>query len=209
MSVEIYSAGARAGHPQVDLDTAWTIPNLLTLLRFMGVPLFVWLVAEDSYGYGVLVLAVMGSTDWIDGYIARRFGSTSRLGRVLDPVADRLALVVVAITLVAAEIAPWWLVAALLIPDVVLISTTAALFGSNPDLPISRVGKIRTAFLLLGTPLLLLAHVPSLTAMPLLSAAVVLLCLGCVGHWIAAYNYWWALLRKYQAAPPAPRLSIP
>src|SRR5215210_3588024 len=98
-------AGARQGQRQVDRDLILTVPNALTVLRFMGVPLFIWLVlARKEYGFAVLVLAIMASTDWIDGYVARRFNQTSHLGRILDPLADRLALISVAVTLVAAGI---------------------------------------------------------------------------------------------------------
>ena len=122
--MRLIGAGSRSGRPVVDHDRIFTIPNLLTVVRFLGVPLFVWLVlAKEEYGWGVVVLAVMGSTDWVDGYIARRFDQTSKLGRILDPVADRIALITVAITLVIANVAPWWLLAVLVIPDAVLTTT--------------------------------------------------------------------------------------
>lgn len=79
-------AGSHPDRPQVDHDLLFTVPNMLTVLRFMGVPLFVWLVLwQKEYGFAVLVLVIMGSTDWVDGYIARRFDQTSKLGRILDP----------------------------------------------------------------------------------------------------------------------------
>ncbi|RAX17464.1 CDP-alcohol phosphatidyltransferase family protein [Pseudarthrobacter sp. AG30] len=190
-------AGARPGRPQVDHDRVFTIPNLLTVVRFMGVPLFIWLVlAQREYGAGVAVLAVMAGTDWIDGYIARRFDQASKLGRVLDPIADRLALLAVAVTLVIAGVVHWLYLAALVIPDAILLVLTLSLFHGHPDLPVSVVGKVRTGLLLLGTPLLLLSRVDTVAAGLLLAAAWVVLVLGLVGHWIAAYNYFWAMLRK-------------
>jgi cardiolipin synthase len=175
----------------------FTIPNLLTVVRFMGVPLFIWLVlAQREYGAGVIVLAVMAGTDWIDGYIARRFDQASKLGRVLDPIADRLALLAVAVTLVIAGVVHWLYLAALVIPDAILLVLTLSLFHGHPDLPVSVVGKVRTGLLLLGTPLLLLSRVDTGAAGQLLAAAWVVLVLGLVGHWIAAYNYFWAMLRK-------------
>ncbi|MHC6231467.1 CDP-alcohol phosphatidyltransferase family protein [Arthrobacter sp. MMS24-T111] len=190
-------AGARPGRPQVDHDRVFTIPNLLTVVRFMGVPLFIWLVlAQREYGAGVAVLAVMAGTDWIDGYIARRFDQASKLGRVLDPIADRLALLAVAVTLVIAGVVHWLYLAALVIPDAILLVLTLSLFHGHPDLPVSVVGKVRTGLLLLGTPLLLLSRLDTGAAGQLLAAAWVVLVLGLVGHWIAAYNYFWAMLRK-------------
>jgi cardiolipin synthase len=195
--VKFIGAGSRPGRPQVDHDLVFTIPNLLTVVRFMGVPLFIWLVlARQEYGAGVVVLAVMASTDWIDGYIARRFDQTSKLGRVLDPIADRLAMIAVAVTLVIAGVVHWLYLAALVIPDAVLLALTLSLFRGHPDLPVSVVGKVRTGLLLLGTPLLVLSRLDTGFSGELFVAAWIVLGLGLVGHWIAAYNYFWAMLRK-------------
>jgi cardiolipin synthase len=184
----------------VDHDRVVTIPNLLTVVRFMGVPLFIWLVlAQKEYGAGVIVLAVMAGTDWIDGYIARRFDQASKLGRVLDPIADRLALLAVAFTLVIAGVVHWLYLAALVVPDAVLLVLTLSLFRGHPDLPVSVVGKVRTGLLLLGTPLLVLSRLDTGVSGQLFATAWVVLGLGLVGHWIAAYNYFRAMLRKGRA----------
>ena len=190
-------AGARPGRPQIDHDRVFTIPNALTVLRFMGVPLFIWLVlAQQEYGIAVVVLAVMAGTDWIDGYVARRFDQASKLGRVMDPLADRLALIAVAVTLVIAGVVHWLYLAALLVPDAVLLVLTLFYFRGHPDLPVSRVGKVRTGLLLLGTPMLVLSRLDTPFGEPLFIAAWIVLGLGLAGHWIAAYNYFWAILRK-------------
>jgi cardiolipin synthase len=195
--MRLFGAGARPGQEQVDHDRILTVPNVLTVVRFFGVPLFMWLVlAQREYGWAVLVLAVMGSTDWVDGYVARRFDQTSRLGRILDPAADRLALIAVALTLVLAGVVQWWYLAALLVPDVVLGASSLFYFRSHPDLPVSRVGKVRTAFLLAGTPLLVLSKLPIPGAPVYAAVAWVFLGLGLVGHWIAAVNYFRAIVRK-------------
>lgn len=201
--MKFIGAGARPGRPQVDHDLVLTIPNLLTVVRFMGVPLFMWLVlAQKEYGAGVVVLAIMAGTDWIDGYIARRFDQASKLGRVLDPIADRLALLAVAFTLVIAGVVHWLYLAALVVPDAVLLVLTLSLFRGHPDLPVSVVGKVRTGLLLLGTPLLVLSRLDTGFAGQLFIAAWVVLGLGLVGHWVAAYNYFWAILRKGRMQPP-------
>jgi cardiolipin synthase len=190
-------AGSGPGQPHVDRDLVFTIPNFLTVLRFMGVPLFIWLVlSRQEYGLAVLVLAVMGGTDWVDGYVARRFNQTSKLGRVLDPIADRLALIAVAVTLVIAEVVHWWYLAALLVPDAVLLTMSLFYFHGHPDLPVSMVGKARTGLLLLGTPLLVLSKLAIPFAEAYFGAAWIVLGLGLVGHWVAAYNYFWAIRRK-------------
>ncbi|WP_077489137.1 CDP-alcohol phosphatidyltransferase family protein [Sinomonas mesophila] len=190
-------SGRQAGSEHVDRDRVLTVPNALTVLRFLGVPLFMWLVlAEGEYGWAVFVLAVMGGTDWVDGYVARRFNQTSRLGRIMDPAADRLALLAVALTLVLAGVVQWWYLAALLVPDLVLGTASVFYFRSHPDLPVSRIGKLRTAFLLAGTPLLVLSLLPIPGAGLYAGAAWVLLGLGLVGHWLAAAGYLRAIVRK-------------
>lgn len=195
--MKFIGAGARPGRPLVDHDRVITIPNLLSVVRFMGVPLFIWLVlAQKEYGAGVIVLAVMAGTDWIDGYIARRFDQASKLGRVLDPIADRLALLAVAVTLVIAGVVHWLYLAALVVPDAVLLVLTLSLFHGHPDLPVSVVGKVRTGLLLLGTPLLVLSRLDTGSAGLLFATAWLVLGLGLVGHWVAAYNYFRAMLRK-------------
>jgi cardiolipin synthase len=178
-------------------DRVLTVPNVLTVIRFMGVPLFMWLVlGAREYGWAVLVLALMGGTDWVDGYVARRFDQTSKLGRVLDPAADRLALLAVALTLVLAGVVQWWYLAALVVPDVVLGIASLFYFRSHPDLPVSRVGKVRTALLLVGTPLLVLSKLPLPGGSFYLVAAWIFLGFGLAGHWVAGYNYFWAIVRK-------------
>ena len=190
-------AGSRPGRAQIHHDRVLTLPNVLTVVRFLGVPLFIWLVLEkQEYGFAALVLAIMGSTDWVDGYIARRFDQMSNLGRVLDPIADRLSLIAVAITLVIAGVVEWWYLTALLVPAAILLTLSLYYFHGHPDLPVSRIGKIRTALLLVGTPLLVLSKLPIPGTTAYFVAAWIFLGLGLVGHWIAGYNYFWAIIRK-------------
>src|SRR5215510_9278223 len=77
-----------------------TIPNVISVLRLACVPLFVWLLADDALVEAAALLAVLGATDWIDGWIARHFDQGSELGKVLDPVADRILLLTAGVALV-------------------------------------------------------------------------------------------------------------
>lgn len=198
--MRLFGAGERAGSPYAERDAFWTVPNVLTMVRFCGVPLFIWLIVRHDYGAAVVVLVVLGGTDWVDGYIARRFNQASRIGRVMDPAADRLALLAAAVTLVVAGLAPLWLAAALIIPDIVLLVTSLLLFHGHPDLPVSRLGKLRVALLLVGTPLLLLAHVRGMPLDSLRAVALFLLVLGCIGHWIASARYLRAMFVKHRGS---------
>ncbi|MCU1553801.1 MAG: CDP-diacylglycerol--glycerol-3-phosphate 3-phosphatidyltransferase [Arthrobacter sp.] len=195
--MKFIGAGARPGQPQIHHDTVFTIPNVLTVVRFLGVPFFIWLVlGPREYGYGALVLAVMAGTDWVDGYIARRFNQMSRLGRIMDPIADRLALIAVAVALVIAGVVEWWYLTALLVPDTILLAVSLYYFRGHPDLPVSRIGKIRTALLLVGTPLLVLSKLPIPATEIYAVVAWIFLAPGLLGHWIAGYNYFGAIVRK-------------
>jgi cardiolipin synthase (CMP-forming) len=137
----------------------FTIPNAVTILRLVGVPLFLYLflVAERT-GAATVVLAVGGMSDWIDGYLARRLKQVSRLGTLLDPLADRLYLVATVLALTVREVIPWQLTAALVAREAFLGICLLVLrrHGYGP-LPVHYLGKAAT-FLLLGAfPLLLLA----------------------------------------------------
>jgi cardiolipin synthase len=146
-------------------DRIWTLPNAISFLRLLGVPIFLYLLlgVENDIG-AVIVLMVGGSTDWVDGYVARRMNSVSRLGELLDPFADRLYIVATLIGFTVREVIPLWLTGALLLREAVLGVVLLILrrHGYGPP-PVHYVGKTGT-FLLLGSfPIILLAKaVPSL-----------------------------------------------
>nr|WP_051479022.1 CDP-alcohol phosphatidyltransferase family protein [Arthrobacter sp. H5] len=197
--MRLIGAGGRPGQEAAELDTFWTIPNIITVVRFLGVPLFVWFIVQQQYAAAVITLVVLGSTDWVDGYIARRFNQVSSVGKWLDPVADRTALIVIAITFVVDGVAPAWLVWTIVIPDTILILNALILFRGPLHLPVTNVGKIRTALLLVGSPMLLLHRVPGFNQEWLIVTAHIILIIGCVGHLIAFYGYFTAAHRKYRA----------
>jgi len=188
---------AAAPLPPSSQDAILTLPNIITVVRFLGTPLFMWLVlVRHEYGWGVFVLAMMGCTDWIDGFVARKLNQTSQLGRIMDPLADRVALVAVVITLVIAHILPLWLLLLLLIPDVVLLGATLYFFRGDANLKVTMLGKTRTAALLIGTPLLLLAE--ALDSEGTRIAAWIILVAAMVMHVIAFVLYFRALLAKHR-----------
>jgi cardiolipin synthase len=184
-------AGTRRGYEYRERGTFWTVPNVITVARFLLVPVFVGYLGAGSYGTATIVLAVLGCTDWVDGYIARRFDQISSVGRWLDPLADRLALIIIAVAFVVDGLAPLWLLLAIVIPDVILLVYSLALFRGSPELPVTAAGKVRTALLLIGTPMLLLQRAlgPDFDWVGVL--AYIFLVLGCAGHLVA----WWGYMR--------------
>lgn len=141
-------------------DRLLTVPNTLSLLRLAGIPLFLWLLlGPHDDMLAVLVLALSGLTDWLDGKLARLLDQSSKLGVLLDPAVDRLYTLSTLLTFGAREILPWWVVAVLLFRDLVLLLTLPVLrrHGHGPT-PVHYVGKAATLCLLYAFPLLLLAH---------------------------------------------------
>jgi cardiolipin synthase len=97
------------------------VPNAVTLARLLLMPVCAYLLASGQYGWGIALTAVVGSTDWVDGWLARRTGQVSRLGQLLDPLADRLLIASVAIALVVQGIVPWQAAVLLVARDLVLL----------------------------------------------------------------------------------------
>jgi len=148
---------SQAGDPA---DRLVTVPNVLSLLRLAGVPLFLWLLLGPRHdGLAILVLALSGLTDWLDGKLARLLNQSSRLGVLLDPAVDRLYTLSTLLAFGVRGILPWWVVVLLLGRDLVLASTLPVLryYGHGP-LRVHYVGKAATLCLLYAFPLLLLAH---------------------------------------------------
>lgn len=155
--VRLFDAGRRDDVPVVVHDRILTAANGITLLRLLGLPLFVYLmVGPQAYGMAFLTLVVVGTTDWVDGFVARRFDQVTRIGRLIDPLIDRMLLATAGITLAAVGIAPWWVIALIVGRDIVLLAAAFLLFGSDPQIPVTRLGKTATACLLIGVPGLLL-----------------------------------------------------
>jgi cardiolipin synthase (CMP-forming) len=148
-------------------DRIWTIPNLISLARLIGVPVFLWLVlgvdsrAGDWWAIGLLIAA--SASDWLDGKIARALNQQSRLGELLDPAADRLYIVATIVALAVRGIIPWWLVALLAARELLMAVVLAVLRRRGwGTLQVSFVGKTATLCLLYAFPLLFLgAHAAS------------------------------------------------
>jgi cardiolipin synthase len=141
-----------------------TIPNGLTALRGLGVPLFIWLALDlHADGWAIFVLAVGGITDYLDGKLARMWNQTSRFGELADPAIDRIYILATLIVLYLRDALPLWVIVALLGRDLVLAIVTIALTRNGlPPLKVTYIGKAATFNLLYAFPLLLLALSDSL-----------------------------------------------
>lgn len=174
-----------------------TIPNLLSLARLAGVPLFLWLfLAVHADAWAVVVLAVGGTSDWVDGFLARRLGQVSRLGELLDPLADRLYIVATLLALSIREVMPWWFTIILLAREAMLAVCLLVLrrHGYGPP-PVHYVGKAATFILLVALPMLLLAHTSGSAAGWAYPTGWALAWWGLVLYWVAGVFYAVQVLR--------------
>ena len=165
----------------------WTLPNILSMVRLAGVPVFLWLVLGPEWdGWALVLLMVSGFTDWLDGYLARKLDQRSTLGEILDPVADRLYILAVVVGLALREIIPWWMAVLLPLRDALLWGLVPFLRTRGYSaLPVHFLGKAATANLLYAFPLLLLGDGEGTVAQ-----------LAEVFGWAFAFwgigLYWWA-----------------
>jgi len=165
----------------------WTVPNLLSMARLAGVPLFLWLVlGPEADGWALLVLAVSGATDYADGWLARRLDQQTVVGQILDPVADRLYILAVVLGLALRDVIPWWLAISLPLRDLLMWGLVPLLRTRGYSaLPVHFLGKAATFNLLYAFPLLLLGDGDGVLAR-----------LAQVFGWAFAFwgvgLYWWA-----------------
>ena len=136
-----------------------TVPNALTFLRFLGIPLFLYLALNlHADGWAILVLAIGGATDYFDGKLARAWGQTSRFGEIADPTIDRFYILAVLIALYLRDAIPLWLIVALLGRDLILAILSLWLsVTKRPLIEVTYLGKAATFNLLYAFPFLLLA----------------------------------------------------
>lgn len=142
------------------LRQAFNVPNMLSILRLAGVPVFLWLLLgpkEDGWALAVLVFSAL--TDWLDGKLARWLNQMSRLGSLLDPAADRLYILATLIAFLLRDIIPWWVVVPLVVREAVLAICVLTLRRRGFAPPeVTYIGKGATFVLMYAFPFLLLTQ---------------------------------------------------
>ncbi|MEO8518826.1 MAG: CDP-alcohol phosphatidyltransferase family protein [Dermatophilaceae bacterium] len=177
------------GSPPVS-DRIWTSPNVLSMLRLVVVPIFLWLILTHHDGWAVVVLTLSGISDYFDGKIARKYNLVTRFGQVLDPVADRLYILSTLFGLAWREIIPWWLVAILVSREV--FGTALLMVVRHHGyraLPVHFVGKAATFDLLYAFPLILLGQGDSAFAAAALPIGWAFAWWGTALYWVAGVMY--------------------
>lgn len=141
-------------------DRVLTVPNMLSVLRLLVLPVFVWLaLVRHEDGWAGLLIGTAALSDNLDGYIARHYDQVSRLGQLLDPTVDRLVVFTTLVVLVAVGALPWPLAVLIVVRELLLVGLLLLLrvrgFGS---LPVNYLGKIATFALVFSFPFLLVGH---------------------------------------------------
>ncbi|GAC1400702.1 MAG: CDP-alcohol phosphatidyltransferase family protein [Mycobacterium sp.] len=186
-----------AGAAEDVRDRVLTVPNALSALRLVLVPVFLYLLlATHATGWAVGVLMFSGFSDWADGKIARLVANqSSRLGELLDPAVDRIYMVTVPVALAIYGAVPWWIVLTLIGRDIVLAATLPLLRSRGlTALPVTYIGKAATFALMSGFPLILLGQFDALWS------RVVLTCGWAFLIWGTAMYLWSAVLYLIQVA---------
>jgi cardiolipin synthase len=168
-----------------------TIPNALSSLRLLGVPVFLWAILAGHDVVALVTLMASGVTDYLDGKIARRYGLVSRVGELLDPLADRLYIATTLFGLAWRDIIPWWLVGLLVGREVLLalVLLWVKRYGHQTGLPVHFIGKAATFSLLYAFPLLLLGDGHSAFAHWALPIGWAFAWWGTALYWVAGAMY--------------------
>ncbi|GAA4216318.1 CDP-alcohol phosphatidyltransferase family protein [Actinocatenispora rupis] len=155
----VSTSPATTGPGQVVSHKVFTWPNLVSLVRLAGVPLFVYLLLVAHHDVAALVvLAVGAGTDWVDGQLARRLNQVTRLGQLLDPVTDRAYIVVTLLALTVRDIVPWQFTLVLVIRELAVgLSMPVLWYHGYQSLQVHYLGKTATFVLMFSFPVLLLA----------------------------------------------------
>ncbi|MBF6556929.1 MAG: CDP-alcohol phosphatidyltransferase family protein [Acidimicrobiales bacterium] len=183
--------GETASPEEPGLDRIATVPNAITLVRLACIPVFLWLLfGAGRQTAAAVLLGVLGATDWIDGFVARRFHQVSTFGKVLDPVADRVLVVTAVLAITIHGAVPVWFGAATLAREVVVsgaVLLLASLGAARID--VLWVGKAGTFALMFSYPAFLLSHGNAPWQDPVNVVAWVTGIIGLVLAWIAAGSY--------------------
>jgi len=170
----------------------WTLPNLITLIRLLCLPLFLWLLfSRDNRRDTAWLLGVLGATDWVDGFLARRLGQTSEFGKVFDPTVDRLLFLVGIVALIIDGSVPLWFAIAVGVREVLVGGTmlAATVLLKMERFDVTWWGKTATFLLMFAFPGFLMAESTISIATFFEVAAWVLGLPGLVLSWYTAAAY--------------------
>lgn len=173
------------------LNRVLTVPNVISFLRICSIPYLAVLIAQHKMWPALIVLAIAALSDCIDGYVARTFNQVSKLGQILDPIADRLLIVCSTLALAFAKIIPWWALALVVLRDAIMaiLIVILAQYDYGP-LPVNFMGKTGTALLMVTIVLFMIVFAIAAEPMLILYAAAIACAIwGITLYWFAGILY--------------------
>jgi cardiolipin synthase len=154
-SEESTTSAADTAAPVSMFSNIWTVPNAITLARLLCLPIFLYvLLVLDNRAAAAWILGALSATDWIDGYVARRFNQVSEFGKVFDPTVDRLLFIVALTAIIIDGAIPVWFAVAVLAREVLvgLMMAIATIVYKMPRLDVTYLGKVATLLLMFAVP---------------------------------------------------------
>ena len=166
-----------------------TIPNLISFVRLLLVPVFLWLLfGRDNVAGAGWLLGIIGSTDWIDGYLALRLNQVSKVGEFLDPLADRLAVAAAVVGgLIAGVLAPWFAWAIIVRESLIAVGALVLGAKAGAKLTVRRIGKLATLLVYAGIAWLYVGIGADVTWLRVLAWVVAVP--GLALYWIVGVQY--------------------
>lgn len=183
MPTKRYSPDAR--------DIYLTVPNAISALRIVSIPFIAWLVAKHQMVPALFVLAISAASDGLDGIIARRYNQVSKIGQILDPIADRLLIFCSILALGLAGIIPMWMLVVVALRDMLLLVLIVILaqYEYGP-LPVHFIGKAGTALMMISITALIFADLWRNSFADMLHLAALAAGIwGIALYWMAGYIY--------------------
>jgi cardiolipin synthase len=203
-------ASANGDAEEVVLHRVLTAPNAISFARLLLLPVFLWLYVIGRVLPAMIVLTVVGTSDFVDGFVARATGQVSVLGKLLDPLADRIVIVAVLVAYSIKATVPWWLSSVIVARDVIIVVAFAVFEKRGlPRLAVNRTGKRATAALFAGMGVISVSVVMKVSGVASLKSAasgtraagLVMLGAGAVLYWAAGFLYAREIRRLLKAKP--------
>jgi len=188
---------------RADTDRILTIPNVISFLRIALIPVFFALIVnEDTTAAGLVLFIFVVATDWVDGALARATGQVSELGKVLDPVADRLAIAAGLIALVVRDVFPLWAALLILVRDLaILVAGIVLLVKRRARIEVRYIGKVATFALMASIACIAWGNLGYVLAEAALACGWAIFAAGIAEYYVATALYVGDLRRAWRAPP--------
>jgi len=181
-----------------------TVPNVISFARLSLVPAFAWAFFRGDDTVAFILLAIVGTTDWIDGFVARKTGQVSVLGKLIDPVADRVAIITVIVAFAFRGTISWPLALSILLRDAIATVAFSVLEARGfPRIAVSLMGKAATALIYTGMGFAMASLLIAEAEANLHLAGTVLLTIGSVLYWSSGFMYAGTIRRSTRVSKEA------